>query len=296
MDERTMTPTTPTRVDGFMHERLCVVPRPQVESASQAAGTRRLLVTDAGYFPTAHGHHLERPRGCTETVILLCVAGRGTVTIDRETHTLTPSTSIAITAGAPHSYEASAEDPWSIWWMHVRGTDSHELAEQTLGRRGPVTRLRSLDRVVALFDELVASMERRLSPAQLLLASGIAWNLLTRLAADSVLPGEGSALERAMRYLEARVEGSIQVGELAALVGLSPSHLSALFREATGGGPAAFHTSLRMARARTLLDTSTLSVREIAAAVGYTDPLYFSRHFRRLHGQNPTQYRALHKG
>lgn len=296
MDETPITSEPHYRMEGFEHQRLCVLPRPQVETALGAAGTRRLLVTDAGYFPKARGHLRLRPRGCAETVVLLCVAGRGTVTIAGEVHPLTASTSIAIAAGAPHVYEASEEDPWTIWWVHVRGTDAAELTAQTLGRQSPVTRLRAMDRVVALFDELVSTLERRLSPPQLLMASGIAWNLLTRIAADSILPSEGSALERAMRYLEARVDGNIQVSELAALVDMSPSHLSALFRQATGSGPAAFHTSLRMSHARNLLDTTSLSVREIAAAVGYTDPLYFSRHFRRLHGLNPTSYRAQHKG
>ncbi|MFB4354729.1 AraC family transcriptional regulator [Microbacterium sp. LS_15] len=296
MDETPIIPLPHYRMEGFEHQRLCVLPRPLVDSALNTAGTRRLLVTDAGYFPHARGHRRVRPRGAAETVVLLCVAGRGTVTIAGESHALTPSTSIAISAGTPHSYEASDDDPWSIWWLHVRGTDAAELAAQTLGRQSPTTRLRAIDRVVALFDELVTVLERRLSPPQLLVASGIAWNLLTRIAADSILPGEGSALERAMRYLESRVDGNIQVAELAALVGMSPSHLSALFRQATGSGPAAFHTSLRMTHARNLLDTTSLSVREIATAVGYTDPLYFSRHFRRLHGVNPTSYRAQHKG
>lgn len=296
MDETPIPPEPHYRIEGFEHQRLCVLPRPQVETALGAAGTRRLLVTDAGYFPKARGHRRVRPHGCAETVVLLCIAGRGTVTIAGEVHPLTASTSIAIPAGAPHVYEASEEDPWTIWWLHVRGTDAAELTAQTLGRQSPVTRLRAMDRVVALFDELVTSLERRLSPPQLLIASGVAWNLLTRIAADSILPSEGSALERAMRYLEARVDGNIQVSELAALVDMSPSHLSALFRQATGSGPAAFHTSLRMSHARNLLDTTSLSVREIAAAVGYTDPLYFSRHFRRLHGLNPTAYRAQHKG
>jgi AraC-like DNA-binding protein len=51
-----------------------------------------------------------------------------------------------------------------------------------------------------------------------------------------------------------------------------------------------------MARARSMLDTTTMSVTEVANAVGYPDPLYFSRHFRRVHGVNPTTYRAQHKG
>jgi AraC-like DNA-binding protein len=51
-----------------------------------------------------------------------------------------------------------------------------------------------------------------------------------------------------------------------------------------------------MARARQLLDGTEMSIAEVAADVGYADPLYFSRHFKRLHGVAPTQYRDLHKG
>lgn len=180
--------------------------------------------------------------------------------------------------------------------MHVRGTDVNELVQQILVENAPTISLRSLDRVVALFDELVGMLERRLTPVQLLSASGVAWHLLTRLAADRVQPASGDPLERAMRYLEARVDGVIRIPELAAVVGLSSSHLSTLFRQATGGGPLAFHTSLKMTRARTLLDTTSLGVAEIATAVGYSDPLYFSRQFRKTHGITPSSYRAQHKG
>lgn len=209
---------------------------------------------------------------------------------------MTPGACVVIPAGAAHDYRSSTDDPWTIWWMHVRGTDAAELTGALLGVPRPVARLRAVDGVVALFDELVGHLERRPSPAQLLAASGVAWHLLARLAADSILPAEGSPLERAMRFLETRVDSNIQVAELAGMVGLSPSHLSALFRRATGGGPGAFHTAVKMARARSLLDTTPSTVTEVAAAVGYGDPLYFSRHFRRVHGMNPSTYRAQRKG
>jgi AraC-like DNA-binding protein len=296
MDETVTDAASPFRMHGFENQRLCVVPRPQVEAALLRPGTRRLVVTDAGYFPSAGGHRRSRPEGSPETIVMLCVSGSGTVRISAGTYVLTPGTWTTIPAGVPHEYRAADDDPWTIWWLHVRGEDSAEIARPMVGAHQPVPRLRSLDRVLALFDELVALLEGRLSPAHLLAASGVAWNLLARMSADTILPAEGSALERAIRYLESRVDGSIRVSELASMVGVSSSHLTALFREATGGGPGAFHTSLKMAKARTLLDTTSASISEVAHAVGYADPLYFSRQFRRIHGVNPSQYRAQRKG
>lgn len=296
MDE-TMTARRPQyRREGFPNQRLCVVPRPQVEAALNRPGTRRLTVTDAGYFPTATGHRRLRVNGAPETIVILCVAGSGTVTIGGDSHAIGHASCVTIPANAPHEYRASFTDPWTIWWLHVRGSDASDLAGPLLGQTDAVNRLRSVDRVVALFDELISVLERRPTPAHLLAASGVAWHLLTRIAIDSILPADGSPVERAIHYLESRIDGAISVPELATLVGVSASHLSAMFRQTTGSGPAAYHASLKMARARHLLDTTTMTIAEVALTVGYIDPLYFSRQFRRTHGVSPTAYRAQHKG
>ena len=296
MDDSMLHGASHYRADGFPGQRLCVVPQPQVRAALDDPITRRLTVTDAGYFPHAAGHRRVRARGVDETIVLLCTAGEGAVLLDGVWHTVGTAQCAVIPAGAAHEYRASTDDPWTIWWVHLRGSDVAELTGPVLGTSRPVTRLQSLDRALALFDEIVGLLEHRLSPAALVAASGLGWQLLTRIAVDSTVPAEGSALERAMRYLEDRIDGTISVGELASLVGVSGSHLSALFRRATGGGPAAFHTSVKMTRARALLDTTDASIAEVATAVGYADPLYFSRHFRRQHGVSPSGYRAKAKG
>lgn len=294
MDETTFTEPH-YRTEGFERQRLCVVPRPQVETALRSAMTRRLTVTDAGYYPRARGHRMTRTRrGADETIVIVCVDGAGQVRIGDDVHALTAADCIIIPAGKQHEYRADESDPWTIWWMHVRGPDAEELTASGI-LAAPVVRLHTLDRTVALLDELVTLMERRSTSTAMIAASGIAMHVLTRIAADSTLPVEGSPVERAMRHLEARIDSVVQVGELAALVGMSPSHLTALFRRATGGGPAAYHTSLKMTRARTLLDTTSLPITEVANAVGYADPLYFSRHFRRVHGVSPSAYRAQDK-
>ncbi|MCS5716845.1 AraC family transcriptional regulator [Herbiconiux sp. CPCC 205763] len=285
------------RAVGFDNQRLCVVPRPLVAEALARPVTRRLVVTDAGYFPHAHAHGRHRPAGAEETIVIVCVAGSGWVEAQGVQTRIGPSTAIVIPGGVPHSYGASETEPWTIWWCHVRGADVPELVEAADIEPSRITvSLRAIDRVTAMLDEIVASLERDQSPARLLSTAGMAWRMLTQLAVDRRLPEQGEPLERAMRYLEERVDGAIRVPELAALVGVSSSHLSALFRDATGGGVLAHHTALKMARARRLLDTTTLPIAEVGREVGMHDQFYFSRQFRRTHGVSPSVYRAQRKG
>lgn len=286
-----------TRSDGFADQRLCVVPRPLVAAALEAPVTRRLLVTDAGWFPRAAGHARHRPEGAGETIVLLCTAGSGWVEAGGQRHRVAPGHCAVLPAGEPHGYGADDDDPWSISWCHLRGSDLGDL-ERAVGasRARPVLALRAPERATALLDEIVTALERDQSPARLLAVAGMAWRLMTQLAVDRRLPERGTPLERAIEYLEQRVEATVSVPELARLVGVSPSHLGALFREATGGGVLAHHTALKMARARTLLDSTGMTVSEIAREVGFDDPFYFSRRFARAHGASPTDYRRQRKG
>ena len=83
----------------------------------------------------------------------------------------------------------------------------------------------------------------------------------------------------------------MSVPALAELAGFSTSHFSAQFKVVTGFSVLEYVKRLRMARSRQLLITSDYSVAEIAAAVGYRDPFYFSRQFREVNGVSPREFR-----
>ncbi len=68
---------------------------------------------------------------------------------------------------------------------------------------------------------------------------------------------------------------------------LSPNHLRLLFRQQVGMAPTLFLKSVRLRHARDLLATTVLSVKEVAAAVGIEDNLYFSKAYRAFWGKSP---------
>ncbi|WP_062464068.1 AraC family transcriptional regulator [Demequina soli] len=284
-------------VEGFERQRMHVVERSRVAAALRSPVTRRLVVTDAGFFPAARFHARSRPRGVPETIMIVCVGGAGWVELAGVRHAVGAGAAAVIPGGTPHRYGASEAAPWTIWWCHLRGSDVAELVAATgLTAERPVMALRHAERAVALLDEVVTTLERAVASAQLLGAAGTAWKLLTQIAVDRTVPERGDPLARAMAYVDERFDGPVRVSELAAMVGVSPSHLSALFRRATGGGVLAYVTARRMAEARRLLDTTAMRVADVADAAGYTDPLYFSRQFRKVHEMSPSEYRDLRKG
>lgn len=123
-------------------------------------------------------------------------------------------------------------------------------------------------------------------------------NVLTGVSALLEVFGGGQSdasnkVGRSIAYMESHVNQPLQISTLAALVNVSPSHFFALFKRQTGSPPMDYFTRLRMQHACRLLDSTSASVKEVAAALGYDDPFYFSRVFKSVSAVAPLYYRGL---
>lgn len=90
----------------------------------------------------------------------------------------------------------------------------------------------------------------------------------------------------------------ITIYSIAAELNLSPNYISVLYRQWTGENISAAITRLRMEQARRLLREPALSIQDVAAQSGYSDPHYFAKAFKKYEGITPSQYRntSLHRG
>lgn len=82
--------------------------------------------------------------------------------------------------------------------------------------------------------------------------------------------------------------------EMAESVKLSPSHFAHLFKLATSQSPGRFVRTIRIEKARKMLETTWLKVKEICPMVGIGDASHFVRDFRKLYGLSPSEYRKRH--
>lgn len=98
-----------------------------------------------------------------------------------------------------------------------------------------------------------------------------------------------------IRHLEENYTSSVPMSEMARLAGISSTHFNRQFTFLFGMSPTRFLHSLRVEKARQLLTHTGRSVGEIALETGYHDQSHFTRHFRRLTGMTPGQFRGWYR-
>ena len=98
-------------------------------------------------------------------------------------------------------------------------------------------------------------------------------------------------LRRVLAYIDDHLSSTLSLHELAALGGVSVSHFSLLFRQATGFAPHEFVIRRRVARAAAMLMKDDMSTAAIAAAVGFYDQSHLARHTRRILDRTPRELR-----
>lgn len=116
---------------------------------------------------------------------------------------------------------------------------------------------------------------------------------------DGTRSTESGALLRLGSLMGALEDGFDQpwtLAEMAEMASMSPSNLVRVFRRATGQTPMDYLIQLRLRRATRLLETSDLSVTQIAHQVGFNDSNYFSRQFSKCLGVPPRRHRETHVG
>lgn len=142
-----------------------------------------------------------------------------------------------------------------------------------------------------LFAELVKYSQSE-DPYKRLRVNGMLYSLLTEAVlqryTESAMP---RLSDRICAWLGEHCNESFSAARLEKEFFLSYKRMAAVFKAEQGETMQQFHTKCRMTRACYLLRSTAMPVREVANAVGYNDPLYFTRCFRSCEGQSPSDYR-----
>ena len=243
-----------------------------------------LHVKCLGWYTKARWHRIERPHGLDECILIFCTRGKGWAESDGRRFTIAAGEVLFIPANKPHAYGADDDDPWSIHWAHFAGTAAASYSS-LLPSHEYVLSIPYADakEIARMFRESYRLASTGLTERTVLLVShrlryvlGLLFFQTGRsLGGDSHIVAHD--LMKSIEFMRANVARSVTLQELARHAGLSPTRYSAIFRQQTGSSPVDHHIRLRMQAACHYLDTTALSVKEVAAKLGYDYPYYFWR-------------------
>lgn len=196
-------------------------------------------------------------------------------------------------------YDADPEEPWEYRWIGFKGNQVDELLSRLdISPHHPVTQQPYNRRTVAFFRRIEEVLQQG-DPICDLRAGGWARLILADLIQDRIKvenqePEPASEIKRqieqAVRWLTLQYSQPVSIEHMAQNLGYHRTHLSKMFKQHTGMSPMHFLLQIRMERAKLLL-TEALTVEQVAASVGFTDALYFSKQFKKWYGSSPTEYR-----
>ena len=198
--------------------------------------------------------------------------------------------SLRVRCASPHAYVRMSFDPVRFDRM-VSGSGDHARPmalhrSYTLG--GPQVR----HLVSALAEEARANTPSGLAFVDTL-TTALALQLAKQAGAEPArrTPARGglapAVRRRVLELMEARVAAPLTIDLLAREAGLSPAHFARAFKESVGRAPHQHLLSLRLDRARRLLDAPDAALSEVALRTGFADQAHFTRFFKRRFGVTP---------
>ncbi|AWB45655.1 AraC family transcriptional regulator [Paenibacillus sp. CAA11] len=203
------------------------------------------------------------------------------------------------------SYASDHEQPWKYRWMAFTGGNAASLVQRAgFSLSLPIMHgnvhsgiPQALASILQLFREQREGAHlASLGYLYLILAEAEG----SRTENMAPLTGEtrGDRIVKQMiHYMSSQYAYPISIEEMCSGLGYNRAYLSRIFKKETGISPVSYLLKLRIDKARHLLrERPDLSIEQVANSVGIPDSLYFSRQFRRFHGEAPSRYRQSAAG
>ncbi|MDR2147561.1 MAG: AraC family transcriptional regulator [Tannerella sp.] len=287
--------------EGFRGERSIVLPHAIQELLARNETTRSLYLTDIGYYPKASGHFRSRPHGAGENILIYCIEGNGWFSVHHKKYSISRNQFFILEKNVPHEYGADRQSPWSIYWVHFSGEKASifsSIFNQALDIP-PVEGHRIQERL-SIFEEIYQNLELGYSQDNLEYVSMCLWHLLASFRFVQQFRVTNNVkqmnfVQQTILFMKENLDKNLKLQELAAHVHYSVSHFSLMFAKSTSYSPLEYFNQLKVQRACQYLDHTNLSVKSIAYKLGFNDPFYFSKVFKKHTTLSPYRYKNREK-
>ncbi|MBO5484627.1 MAG: helix-turn-helix transcriptional regulator [Lachnospiraceae bacterium] len=242
-----------------------------------------------------------RPRGRIDYQLLYVVGGKAHFFFDGKEEIVTAGHMVIYRPKEVQKYVYYGKDQTEVYWVHFTGSDvKNILRRYGITDDTRVFYIGSALEYQNLFRMMIQELQMCREDYQELLSMMLRhlFILIHRQRSSSKKIGNGFIIEEidlALTYFNEHYNKDISIEEYAASRHMSTSWFIRNFKKYTGSTPMQHILSIRISNAESLLETTEYNMTEISSIVGYDNPLYFSRIFKKQKGLSPSEYRKLIK-
>ena len=238
-----------------------------------------------------------RPRGTLDYQLIYVASGKTHFYFGDEECIVNAEQMVLFQPRQPQHYEYFAKDKPEVYWVHFTGSDvKNILKHYGVPMDEPVFYSGNSSMYAYLFKEMIHELQTCRVGYQELLEMYLRQILLLIVRSreehnPTVSSFIQDEMELARRYFTEHYNEEINIEEYAKSRGMSISWFLRNFKQLTAKSPMQYVLSIRINNAVSLLEGTNYNINEISSIVGYDNPLYFSRIFKKQKGVSPSDYR-----
>ena len=250
--------------------------------------SKPLIVTSCGNYRVKTRSEVvtHRPNGRKDYQLLYIASGKAHFFINEKEKIVTAGNIIVYVPDEPQEYVYYKEDKTNVYWVHFTGSETGKILDDyNIHIENNIQYVGTSPDYQWLFSQIIEEL------ISLLLKN--IFILISRSIENNIKFSDTSEKEVAfaMHYFRKNYNIEISIDKYAESRGLSVCWFIRCFKQVTGSTPLQYILNLRISNAQSLLESTDYSIAEVASAVGYDNPLYFSRLFHKQVGMPPKEYR-----
>lgn len=224
------------------------------------------------------------------------VKGKGYYYVNDRKYTIEANQGFLIRPHELTFYQADEDDPWTYLWIGFDGKKVKTYLKYSgMDENNYTFSCNETDLLNSYVNQMLK--HDTLSHYNELSLQGLLFLFFAALAKSAETPYEEDVeidnlyISKAIEYIQKNYQNPILVTDIANYVSLSRTYLTTIFQQTLHMSPQQFLLKFRITKASELLIHTDLSINAIAHSCGYTDPLAFSKTFKKITGLSPSQYR-----
>jgi YesN/AraC family two-component response regulator len=273
------------------------IPVPLIDEQKANPLTCGLYFTEIGEIEVERGTIWSSTEKLENNMLVFCTKGSGIVMFSGEQIPVSGEQFFIIPKSEKFKYYSVINENSKLFVVHFNGKNSALLEKEFSVVRNliPSVNNRVANREM-LFDEIFNNLSRGFHDENMKYVNFCFGHLLATFiyaskTSDDFAEESNPVIRKSIEYMNKNLNLKLSLNQISKEAGYSPTYFTTLFKKETNYSPLSYFSHLKIVKSCEFLDYTRIKVKEISFTLGYTDPYYFTKDFKKKMGMSPRQYR-----